>query len=173
MKIKQTSSRKKYILISLVILLTALVAGSAFAVYKNSTDNPASDSSNTKDSNATSDKASGESPAKDDSGSQAPTNQGSTTDNAPADPGYVSSPISNPPTNNDPYPIENEHYKIQQNSATSYTVTLYPIANSPSGSGYDMQLKLYKDEALKYLTSRYGSTSNFTIEWNPRDAERI
>lgn len=73
-----------------------------------------------------------------------------------------------------PFPIENAHYKIQQNSPTSYTVTLNAIINNPNQyNEYRQQLKQYKTEALDYLKSRFGSTDNFTFTWNPDDAKNI
>lgn len=88
-------------------------------------------------------------------------------------PTYVDPPLTNPPSSNDPYPIENEHYKIAQNSATDYHITLYPIVNNPKLSDYDAQLRAYKKEALNYLKHRYGNIDNFTITWTPSDAENI
>lgn len=91
----------------------------------------------------------------------------------PESPGFISSPITNPPATNDPYPIENEHYKIEQQSERSYQITLYPIANNPEYSDYNAQLKAYKTEALDYLTKRYGNIDNFTFTWSPSDAQNI
>ena len=88
----------------------------------------------------------------------------------PETPPYVNTPITTPPAVGDSYPIENEHYKIDQNSAKSFNVTLYPIVNNPEYSDYDAQLKAYKNEVIKYLTSRYGSTKDLTIQWSPRNA---
>lgn len=94
---------------------------------------------------------------------------------APAvdDPNFISSPISNPPTDTTPYPIQNEHYKIEQQAQSKYRITLYPIANNPDYSDYNAQLKAYKQEALDYLNGRYGDTSNFSFEWNPDNAKDL
>lgn len=89
----------------------------------------------------------------------------------PDDGKYVDVPITNPPEVNDPYPIENQHYKITQKNDTTYHVTLYPIANNPEYSNYNAQLKAYKNEALSYLKKRYGTIDNLTITWTPTDAE--
>ncbi|MBM3210400.1 hypothetical protein FJZ39_03635 [Candidatus Saccharibacteria bacterium] len=86
---------------------------------------------------------------------------------------YLDTPISNPPANNDPYPIENEHYRIEQSAATSFTVTLYPIANNPDYTDYDAQLRAYKTEASDYLKNRYGSLNNLTITWIPDEAKDL
>jgi len=86
---------------------------------------------------------------------------------------YLDSPVSNKPTNSDPYPITNEHYRIKQNSSTDYSITLYPIVNNPDYSDYNAQLKDYKQEALSYLRARYGSVDNFTINWSPGDAQNL
>lgn len=84
-----------------------------------------------------------------------------------------STPITNPPTESDPFPIENEHYRIDQKSQTQYDITLYPIANNPAESDYTAQLKAYKSEALQYLKSRFGSTENMTFNWSPQNAADI
>lgn len=102
-----------------------------------------------------------------------PTENTATSNDSSETKDYVSTPISNPPKNTDPYPIENEHYKIAQNSTTNYTITLYPIVNNPGQSDYHAQLKAYKTETLNYLSGRYGDISHFTFTWNPPDAKDI
>ncbi len=74
-----------------------------------------------------------------------------------------------------PFPIENAHYKIEQDSPSSYTITLYAIINNPNQyDEYRSQLSQYKKEALDYLKYRFGETSSkFTITWNPEDAQNI
>lgn len=150
----------------LTALLLVTVGGGAaygYTATRPSTDNsldkstskPSKDTANTPD----------DSKSPDDSGQ---TQSGGQDDTS----GYVDTPIEQPEIN-DPYPIENEHYKIQQFSQTSYKITLYPIANNPDYSNYDAQLRDYKNEALDYLKKRYGSTAQFTIQWSPKNAEDV
>jgi len=78
------------------------------------------------------------------------------------------------PDNNANYPILNAHYKISQQNASTYDITLYAISNSPSQyDEYINQLKQYKQEALAYLTNRYGDISHFTINWDPPNAKTL
>lgn len=71
------------------------------------------------------------------------------------------------------YPVTNEHFRIEQVSNRNFTITLYPVINNPEYADYNAQLKAYKQEALDYLTKRYGSVSDIGIEWNPEDAKDI
>ena len=81
----------------------------------------------------------------------------------------ITPPEITQPSNDSPYPIENARYRIDQNSATSFSITLYPI----EGSDYDRQLKEYKQDALSYLKSRYGSIDKFKISWTPESAASL
>lgn len=86
---------------------------------------------------------------------------------------FIDPPLQNPPTAADPYPIENEKYKIAQTNEKSFTVTLYPVVNNPEYSDYNAQLKTYKTDVLAYLKNRYGSTADLSITWNPSDAQNL
>lgn len=73
-----------------------------------------------------------------------------------------------------PYPIQNEHYRINQTGTTQFDITLFAINNSPSQyNDYVTQLKQYKAEVLDYLTARYGSTSKLILNWSPPDAKDL
>jgi len=147
--------------IALITIATIVLLGGAAYTYIATTN---SSQDRTPSSTSNQDK---ESPERE---NDSPDSKPKTTD---SDKSYVETPISNPPEINDPYPIENEHYKIDQNSSTSYHITLYPIANNPRYSNYDAQLKAYKIEALDYLEKRYQSIDNFKIKWTPSDAEEV
>lgn len=86
---------------------------------------------------------------------------------------YVNPPLIDQPAVSDPYPIENERYKISQHNQTNFEVTLYPIVNNPEYSNYKAQLKAYKNEVLDYLRKRHGDTNNLTIIWSPSDAQDL
>ena len=179
MKIQSTSraSRsKKYILISAIILLL-IIASVVFGFYSKLgpfSDKHSNDSVNSsqEENKRQSDENSNHSSS---ANSSSNTTAPSTTPLAPSssDPGYVNPPISNPPTDTTPYPIENEHYRIDQKSPTNYDVTLYPIANNPDYSDYNAQLKAYKNEVLDYLKKRYGDISKFSFTWSPDSAKNI
>lgn len=85
---------------------------------------------------------------------------------------YVSGPITQPSIN-EPFPIENEHYKIVQNSETKYTATLYPIVNNPDYIDYPSQLKAYKKEVMDYLSKRFADVSKLSINWIPDEATNL
>jgi len=169
MRIERQSNKKKITLITLAILI--LITLSLFLwLYFNQSNNTPSSIEDPKKNNSTSktdiDK-------KDDGQTGTDTKNNDTPATTEEDPDYISSPISNPPTDASPYPIQNEHYKIDQLSQTNYRITLYPIANNPDYSDYNAQLKAYKQESLDYLTKRYGDINNFNFEWNPDNAKDI
>lgn len=72
-----------------------------------------------------------------------------------------------------PYPVVNEHFKIQQINIKHYSITLYPIANNPEFSDYNSQLVTYKQEALDYLKKRHGLIADLQIDWTPQDAKNL
>lgn len=176
MRISQSKSNKKPIIIASVVILLILLFISAFYWYVSSktqannphktqssttqeTDN--SDKNTTKTNNDTTDTT-------ENSKTDDPSSMNSDNDN------FVDTPISNPPTDNSPYPIKNEHYKIEQLSQNHYSITLYPIVNHPDQqTEYDAALKQYKQEVLTYLKNRYGDTSTFTFDWNPDHAKDV
>lgn len=86
---------------------------------------------------------------------------------------YPDSPLLNEPDVGAPFPITNEHYQIKQDGEKVFSITLYPIANNPEYTDYSAQLKAYKQEALDYLQSRYGTTADLTITWSPEDATAL
>lgn len=101
------------------------------------------------------------------------TNDGDTNPEDDDSSDFIDPPLQNPPTSADPYPIENEKYKIAQTNEKSFMVTLYPIANNPEYSDYNAQLKAYKADVLAYLKNRYGSTTELSITWSPSDAQNL
>lgn len=102
-----------------------------------------------------------------------------TTDNGDEKPdtqnqgNYISPDITSPPSDNTPYPIENERYRIDRLSGTHFSVELYPIVNNPTTSDYKSQLKDYKNQVLTYLKKRHGNIDNIKIDWLPEDAQNI
>lgn len=169
MKIKKSHTQNKLILCSAIVVVIAVAGYVASAItydlwpFEKLTHSTMSEDQSKSDNTARSKK----------NGDKTDTTGQTKTNNPPTDKGYVDTPISNPPKVTDPYPIENEHYKISQDSATNYQITLYPIANNPEHSDYIAQLRLYKSEALNYLKSRYGKVDNLTIEWTPSEASDL
>lgn len=162
MKIQNKSTKKNFTPL-IVILVVALLGLGGFLAYTylSQKDQP----QNTSDSQS---KDSSDNDKKDDD--TKPEDKDTKND--------LNNSVAVPPAPNEaadaPFPIENAHYKIQQNSPTSYTITLNAIINNPSQyNEYRQQLKQYKTEALDYLKSRFGSTDNFTFTWNPEDAKDI
>jgi len=99
----------------------------------------------------------------------------SATPSSPSDLNHTNViPPAQTPTNNEPFPVENSHYKIVQDSDKAFTVTLYAVINNPSQHDeYIAQLKTYKAEALAYLNQRFGQTSNLSLTWNPPAAKDL
>lgn len=166
MKIKNNTPKKHIIVVTSIVL--ALIIGSVTLAYTEEF-GPFADETSSKEYKQTN--TSNDHQNKN-------TDQVTKEDNEPGTPpvndtDYISTPITIPPTTEDPYPIENEHYKISQNSDTSFHITLYPIANNPEYSDYNTQLRIYKQEALDYLQKRYGNITNFEITWNPPEAENV
>lgn len=94
-------------------------------------------------------------------------------DTAPTNQSVAPTPVT-PPTSNEPFPIENAHYKISQDGERSFRVTLFAILNHPSQyNEYRAQLKQYKQEAFDYLTGRFGSSPTLNITWEPADAQSL
>ena len=171
MQIKKSSKKPKQILLILAPLV--LVVGSVlFYIYSSHADktapeqNPPASQSSEKSPDEPNDSPSDE---------QNGQTQKDTTslDTKDAKNSYVDTPIAEQPDKNASYPIENEHYKIEQVSSSYYRVSLYPIVNNPEYSSYDSQLKAYKNEVLDYLADRYGTTSNFKLDWSPDEAKNI
>lgn len=98
--------------------------------------------------------------------------QPSTPNNDSDDKDYVSSPAT-PPATDEPFPVENEHYRIEKSGDKSFAVTLYPILNNPEYIDYESQLRDYKNKVLSYLKKRYGSIDDFTFKWTPKEAENV
>lgn len=66
--------------------------------------------------------------------------------------------------------VENEKFKIRKLSS-DYTITLYAIINSPSQyEAYKSQLKEYKTEALKYMSTQKIDTTKVKINYEPQEA---
>lgn len=160
-KIKKYS--KKPLAITILVVCVVLIAAAAWWYLgrpKYSTIGDASQKDSTVKSTSVPDNTGSSSTANTTTGSQSSSNGSS----------VVVSPIDSPGTS-DPYPIVNEHYKIDQINATTYTITLYAISNSPSQyDEYTAQLKQFKQEALSYLTTRYGDISKFSLTWSPPSA---
>ena len=180
MKIKSTTKKSQTKRLGLILLAVILVLciGTAFAYFsklgpfsenKNASKNKVNSSHS--DNKQSSEKKSPSPSTSNDSPTTTPSN--TSTSPSQSDPGYVNPPISSPPTDTSPYPIENEHYRIAQKSPTNYDVTLYPIANNPDYSDYNAQLKAYKNEVLDYLKKRYGDISKFSFTWSPDSAKNI
>lgn len=88
-------------------------------------------------------------------------------------PNYVDTPITKPESNAS-FPIENARWRIDQTTPTSYEITLFAIANNTTQyGGYTDQLRVFKKEALRYLSDRYGDITKFTFKWNPSDAANL
>lgn len=86
----------------------------------------------------------------------------------------VAPPPTTPPSVDAQFPVENAHYRITKTGEKSFDINLYAISNSPSQyDEYVAQLKQYKNEALEYLTARYGNISTFTINWTPPQAKDL
>ena len=167
MKIQKNTSKKALIIFVLTAAVIATVALALwFFILK-----PNSDSQQKEDETNTSQQQETETP-----NATAPEqNTGNTdsTDIPSGGTGFNNSPLENPPKNNDPYPIENEHYRIEQNSEKKFTITLFPILNNGDISNYNSQLRIFKNEASKYLSDRYGNISSFELIWNPSNAADI
>jgi hypothetical protein len=154
--------KKKSLILIIALLLVAVLASGAFALHR---------SQNRKAAYSTSGDASQKSDTKK---STSVTNPSSGSTSTSQTSGTVAVGTVPPPTNNDPYPITNEHYRINKTGDKQFDITLYAIINSPSQHDeYTAQLKQYKQEALAYLTSRYGSTAQFTFTWNPPAAKDL
>ena len=167
MKINTKKSRKKPIIIALLVLFL-LVAGATTFAYTQKLGPFDSNRLVTERNNPQED-----APVTPDTSSNENDTETDDTDNQNKEKEYVSTPIFEQPKTTDPYPIENEHYKIEESSTSNLTVTLYPIANNPEYTDYNSQLKAYKNEALDYLKFRYGSTNKLTIKWIPDEASKL
>lgn len=164
---KDISKKTLGLLLAIVLLIAGVYVGSAYAFHLWPFPSAQNTTTNSPSSNTTND-GSSNTPPNTNTGTDgsAPTDSGGGTD-------YVSPPLTSQPSNTDPYPIENERYKIVKTGDTSFNVTLYPIVNNPEYSNYNAQLKAYKNEVLAYLKSRYGSTTNLSINWSPSDAQNL
>lgn len=169
MRIQTSTASKKPIIISLIIVLV-LASGTYTALAYSQGLWPFTSTVNQDGSNQQEEVRDENTPSKPDT--ESPTGS-ETPQNPDTDTNYVNPPLTESPATNAPYPIENEKYKITQDSEKSFTVTLYPIVNNPEYSDYTAQLKAYKNEVLTYLKNRYGSTSNLVITWNPSDAQNL
>ena len=172
MKIQHERSTKKRNLIIVSILIAVLFcSGAIWLFYGQRTENGAGpvksrdESSDTGSKNNNEEDVSGE-----------PTDD---TDKSPSEDGDSDTPTSGvstpstPPASDEPYPVTNEHFQIRQVSNTNFEITLYPVINNPEYADYNSQLRAYKEEALDYLASRYGSIESFGIDWSPKDAENL
>lgn len=169
MRIQNKQSNKKYIIIGSIVVIVLVLSYAAGAYAYNLWPFASTQTETSTEKSKDSKSSSSEDNTSD---SQSESEENKSTE-PQQDPSYVDSPVSNQPTNNDPYPISNEHYQIKQNSSTSYSITLYPIVNNPEYSNYNAQLKAYKTEAQDYLKNRYGNIDSFNIEWSPADAATL
>lgn len=81
-------------------------------------------------------------------------------------------PAAEQPAPDEPFPIENAHYRIVAMGQNSYQATLYAIINSPSQrSEYLQQLQQYKSEVIDYLDARFGT--NYSVVFVPEEAENL
>lgn len=159
--------QKRIIIGVMVFVVTAVTTWFAYSYfYADQSHNTASSDNDSESSHQSTTTESNTTSSSENSASSSGT---ATTEDTPA---YVDTPITNPSAN-DPYPIENAHYSIEQFSATEYSITLYPIANNPGNSDYTKQLADYRAEALGYLKERYGDISHFTITYNPKAADGL
>lgn len=163
MKIQNKNTKKKFAPVIIVAALVLLGLGAFFAyTYFTQKNQPQHNTSNSQHQDTSNtDKKNNDSKTED---------KDTTSD--------LNNSVAIPPAPHEatdaPFPIENAHYRIQQNSPTSYTITLNAIINNPNQyNEYRQQLKQYKTEALDYLKSRFSSTDNFTFTWNPDDAKDI
>ncbi len=178
MKIKKNQKKsKKYILI-LVLISGALLIG--WIIYRNMSLNtsPANNPVQTTTNKSTANTPSPDNTGADDSDTNSTDSNATDTDtdssssNAGDSSDYITTPIT-PPRTDDSFPIENAHYSIEQINDTTFSITLFPIANNPSNSNYLQQVRDYKAEVLQYLQKRYGSTEALTITWNPEAANEV
>lgn len=167
-KLKQRTNKLPFIALA-VLLVLAITGGAAYyAFYRNST--PQQDSDVVENTPATDEPIDAEDPEA--APPESPTEQGDTPSNPTPNRPYVSSP-SRSPAINEPYPVETEHYRIEQNASSRFTITLFPLANTSDPSGYDTELRDYKNAATDYLAERYGSMQNLNITWIPDRANHL
>jgi len=153
----QAKQKKNYLPAVLISCLVLLVGGCSYALYHNNATKKQSQSI-------------GNSTQKDTTKKTTSLDQNSTGNTGTS----VDTGTTPTPSVGDPYPIVNAHYKISQLNASTYDITLYAISNSPSQyNEYIAQLKQYKQEALAYLTNRYGDISKFAINWDPPNAKTL
>ena len=182
MKIKRKSRKLSSKKITIIAIIITLIIGCVLWIYAfysgdGSDNSNKSDDSTSKDSKDSSSSENSVDKNNDTSTNNSSSNQSEGDDNELEESSndtstYISTPIEQPSASAS-FPIENEHYKIVQNSSSSYTVTLYPIVNNPEYSDYSTQLKAYKNEVTSYLTNRIGDISKISITWLPADANNI
>lgn len=175
MRISKTKNNKQYFIIIFVtsIVLVGAYTGAAALYHLWPFSSPGTSTNRSSELTDESSSSSKSSDAPSSNSSSNTSKDGSTQNNTQSNPNYVDTPITNQPTNNDPYPITNEHYRIEQKSQTNYLITLYPIVNNPEYSDYNAQLRAYKTEALDYLKGRYGNIDSYNFEWSPSNAANL
>ncbi|NCC99949.1 MAG: hypothetical protein EOL95_09670 [Bacteroidia bacterium] len=160
-KIKKHSQKRIALLIIGVLFLACIVAVLWWSLVRDNSDNTSKNDSTIKNTSLL-----------DSTQNIQPDNNGINSTNSNESSITVNS--IDKPDIDDPYPIVNEHYKIEQINTSTYTITLYAISNSPAQyDEYIAQLKQFKKESLAYLESRYDDISNFSLTWSPPSAKDL
>jgi len=72
------------------------------------------------------------------------------------------------------FPVETNHYRIDESSENTYEVTLFAIINRPEQyQEYLDQLKQFKDEALQYMQQNGVNISEASITYIPNEANDL